>query len=109
MSVQFCRLPRRLCKPTPLDGTDVIAAPVAGLVVYKKRLGDRVEKGEVVAEMLDLTADDPLTARTPVHSRASGLFFSRQVQKLVTPGTAVCKVAGAEKLPHRKAGNLLEA
>ncbi|MDH3229454.1 MAG: M14 family metallopeptidase [Alphaproteobacteria bacterium] len=102
-------LPRPLCEPTPLDGTDVVAAPVAGIVVYKKRLGDRVEKGEVVAEMVDLTADDPLAARTPVHSRASGLFFSRQVQKLLTPGTSVCKVAGAEKLPHRKAGNLLEA
>ncbi len=102
-------LPAPLCEPTPLDGTDVIAAPVAGLAVYKKQLGDRVEKGEVVAEIVDLTADDPLTARTPVHSRTSGLFFSRQAQKLLTPGASVCKVAGAEKLPHRKAGNLLEA
>lgn len=102
-------LPAPLCEPTPLDGTDVIAAPTAGVVVYKKQLGDRVEEGEVVAEMVDLTADDPLNARTPVHSRAGGLFFSRQVQKLLTPGTSVGKVAGARKLPHRKAGNLLEA
>jgi predicted deacylase len=103
------QLPTPLCEPTPLEGTDVIAAPVAGIVAYKKRLGDRIEKGEVVAEMVDLTADDPLTARTPVYSRASGLFFSRQAQKLLSPGASVCKVAGAEKLPHRKAGNLLEA
>lgn len=102
-------LPEPLCEPTPLDGTDVIAAPVAGIAVYKKRLGDRVERAEVVAEMVDLTADDPLNARTQVHSRASGLFFSRPVQKLLTPGMTVCKVAGTEKLPHRKAGNLLEA
>ncbi len=101
-------LPTPLCEPTPLDGTDVIAAPVAGIVAYRKRLGDRVEKGEVVAEMVDLTADDPLTARTPVHSRASGLFFSRAAQKLLPPGASVGKVAGPEKLPHRKAGNLLE-
>jgi len=102
-------LPQPLCEPTPLDGTDVIAAPAAGLVVYKKRLGDVVEAGEAVADIVDLVADDPLTARTAVLSRASGVLFSRQVQKLVAPGTSVCKVAGAEKLPHRKAGNLLEA
>lgn len=102
-------LPTPLCEPTPLDGTDVIAAPVAGIVAYKKRLGDRVEKGEVVAEMVDLTADDPLTARTPVHSRATGLFFSRAAQKLLSPGASLGKVAGPEKLPHRNAGNLLEA
>ena len=102
-------LPQPLCEPTPLDGTDVIAAPAAGLVVYKKRLGDLVEAGEAVADIVDLVADDPLTARTAVLSRASGVLFSRQVQKLVAPGTSVCKVAGAEKLPHRKAGNLLEA
>ncbi len=78
-------------------------------MVYKKELGDQIDKGEVVAEIVDLTADDPLTARTPVHSRANGLFFSRQAQKLLAPGTSVCKVAGVEKLPHRKAGNLLEA
>lgn len=102
-------LPRALCQPTPLDGTDVVAAPSAGIVAYRKKLGEMVKKGEVVAEIVDLTADDPKTARTPVVSRADGLLFSRQVQKLVTPGTSLCKVAGAEKLAHRKAGNLLEA
>jgi len=102
-------LPAPLCEPTPLDGTDVIAAPTAGIVVYRKRLGDRVETGEVVAEVVDLTADDPLAARTPIVSRASGVLFSRQLHKLLTPGTSICKVAGSMPLPHRKAGNLLEA
>ena len=102
-------LPAPRCEPTPLDGTDVIPAPSAGIVAYRKQLGDRVVKGEVVADIVDLTADDPKTARTPVVSRADGLLFSRQVQKLVTPGTSLCKVAGAEKLAHRKPGSLLEA
>lgn len=102
-------LPEPLCEPTPLDGTDVIPAPSAGIVAYKKQPGDRVAKGEIVAEIVDLTAENPKDARTPVVSRADGLLFSRQVQKLVTPGTSVCKIAGAEKLAHRKAGSLLEA
>jgi len=101
-------LPAPLCEPTPLDGTDVVKAPSAGIVAYRKELGDRVGKGEIVAEIVDLTADDPSQARTPVVSQASGLLFSRQVQKLLAPGVTVCKVAGTEKLAHRKAGNLLE-
>jgi hypothetical protein len=101
-------LPKPLCEPTPLEGTDVVKAPSAGIVAYRKQLGDRVERGEVVAEMVDLTAENPATGRTPVTSRASGLLFSRQVQKLLTPGATVCKVAGAEKLAHRKPGSLLE-
>ena len=100
--------PAPLCEPTPLDGADVVKAASAGLVVYRKEPGDRVENGEVVAEIIDLTADDPANARTPVVSRANGLLFSRQVQKLLTPGATVCKVAGAESLDHRKAGSLLE-
>jgi predicted deacylase len=102
-------LPEPRCEPTPLDGTDVIGAPSAGIVAYRKKLGELVKKGEVVAEIVDLTAEDPKNARTPVVSRADGLLFSRQVQKLVTPGTSVCKIAGAEKLAHRNAGSLLEA
>lgn len=101
-------LPAPLCAPTPLEGADVVRAPSAGIVAYRKELGDRVETGEVVAEMVDLTADDPSKARTPVLSRAGGLLFSRQMQKLMAPGATVCKVAGAEKLEHRMAGNLLE-
>ncbi len=102
-------LPAPRCEPTPLDATDVIAAPVAGLVAYRKALGEHVEKDEVVAELVDLAADDPAKARIPVVSRTSGVFFSRQFQKMLSAGTSIGKVAGKKPLPHRKPGNLLEA
>lgn len=101
-------LPAPLCEPTPLDGTDVVRAPSAGIVAYRKEPGGPVEKGEIVTEMADLTAEDPWQARTPVVSQASGLLFSRQLQKLLAPGAAVRKVPGAEKPAHRKAGSLPE-
>jgi len=103
------KLPKARCRPTRLEGTDVLKAPVAGLVAYRKQLGDRVAKGEVVADIVDLTAADPTQARTPVVSRADGILFSRSIRKLLAAGETVAKVAGAEKLAHRKAGNLLEA
>jgi len=102
-------LPKALGEATPLEGTDVIRAPAAGIVAYRKNLGDQVEAGDVIAEMIDLMADDPGQARTPIISKASGLFFARMNEKLVRPGAEICKVAGKEPLEHRKAGGLLEA
>lgn len=102
-------LPESLCAPTPLDGTDVLQAPASGLVVYHKALGDRVAAGETLAEIVDPAADDPSRARTPVVSSASGVLFTRTLRRMLAAGETVAKVAGAEPLPHRKAGSLLEA
>jgi len=101
-------LPQALGEATPLEGTDVIRAPGAGLVAYCKNLGERVEAGEVIGELIDLMADDPKQARTPIISKASGIFFARMNEKLVRQGAEISKVAGKEPLEHRKAGGLLE-
>ncbi len=91
----------------PLEGVDVVRAPRAGIVAYRKRLGDRVERGEIVAEIVDLEAADPVHGRTPVVSRASGLLFTSADRKLARPGQQLCKVAGREPLEYRKPGKLL--
>ncbi len=70
-------------------------------------LGARVEKGELMAELIDVEADDPAKARTPIYSRASGLFFARKADTLARSGNQIGKIAGAEPLTHRKSGNLL--
>lgn len=102
-------LPEPLCEPTPLEGTDLIYAPAAGIVVYHKALGDWVEAGEVVAELVSLLAEHNEPARTPLVSRASGLFFAHMGDRMVAPGAALAKVCGAEPLTHRESGKLLEA
>jgi len=102
-------LPAPRCTPTPLSGTDVLQAPVSGLVVYRKALGDSIAAGETVAEIVDPAADDPERARTPVVSRADGVLLTRTVRRMLAAGETVAKVAGAEPLPHRRAGSLLEA
>ncbi|MBL6932700.1 MAG: succinylglutamate desuccinylase/aspartoacylase family protein [Rhodospirillales bacterium] len=102
-------LPESQGEPTPLEGTDVIRSPGAGVLAYHKHLGDWVQAGETVAELIDLMADDPKQARTPITSKASGLFFARMNEKLVRQGAEICKVAGKEPLEHRKAGGLLES
>ncbi len=100
-------LPPTRCRATPLNGMDVLTAPSAGVVAYCKQLGDRVMAGEVVAELVTLTGSDPVAGRTPIRSRADGIFFARMAEKFARPGQSVCKIAGAEDLPHRVDGNLL--
>ncbi|MBK8753472.1 MAG: succinylglutamate desuccinylase/aspartoacylase family protein [Candidatus Competibacteraceae bacterium] len=101
-------LPELRCEPTPLNGVDVLTAPAAGVVVYRKRLGEVVAAGEVVAELVDPLGEPLGMARTPIHSKTDGLLFARMSERLVRPGQKFCKVAGREPLDYRQAGQLLE-
>jgi len=100
-------VPEPLCEATPLDAVDIVRAPRAGIVAYKCALGDTVTAGEVIAELVDPMAEDPLKARMPLATRADGLVFSTRIDKFVWPGQTVAKVAGRAPLPERK-GLLLE-
>jgi predicted deacylase len=102
-------LPGPLCSPTPLEGTDIIYAPSAGVLVYHKKLGDKVSKGEIVAELIDPTAESQELARTPLISRTSGLFLTHITECLVAPGASLIKICGEHPLEHRESGKLLEA
>ena len=100
--------PPEIPDPYRLEEVDVLHAPVGGLLAYKKEVGDMVEEGDVIAELIDVTAP-PESSRTPVRSRTSGLMFTRHHQRLVQPGEGIAKVAGRTPLAHRKTTNLLEA
>ena len=82
------------CAATPLDAADYIYVPVAGLIAYKVALGDRVRKGDVVAEIVDPLADDPVHARTPIHAMTDGLVISRCLKKLAAPGDSIGIIVG---------------
>lgn len=94
---------------TPLHCTDVLYAPVAGLVSYKIPLGSMVRTGDVVAEVIDPAATSPQAARVTVTAGTDGRFFARMDQRLVGAGTGIAKIAGTDPLDHRKEGALLEA
>ena len=91
--------PDLLCQPTPLAGSDNLVAPVAGVVSYRLAPGDRVEAGAVVADIVDPSEADWHRARTPVASRASGIFYGRRPSRLVRPGQSFAVVSGSEELP----------
>ncbi len=94
-------LPPLQCDATPLEAMQQVTAPVAGIVVYRAPLGERVEAGDVVAEIVD-----PLGGSVEVRARTSGVLFARHDQPIAWPGKVIGKIAGAEPLPERK-GQLL--
>ena len=100
-------LPKAQCEATRLEATDIVRAEAPGVLAYKVEIGDQVKKGQVIADLIDPMADDPLKARTPILSQTDGLVLTRLIQKLVRPGAAIAKIVGREPLAYRK-GKLLD-
>lgn len=91
-----------------LAAVEVVEAPRAGLVVFARELGERVEAGALIAHLVDPAAEDPARARQPVFAAQTGLIVSRVDAKLVRPGERIMKIAGDRPVPGREAGALLE-
>jgi len=99
--------PAPACKATPLDGVDMVKSPGTGLVAWQCQIGEFVNKGDVIAELVDIEAEDPATARTPIRTETSGVLFARKATTLIRSGDNLCKIAGSEKLASRQSGPLL--
>jgi uncharacterized protein len=96
------QVPEALCAPTPLAASEPVPAPTYGIVVFQAKVGDRLKKGDVVADIVD-----PLTGVvTPVPSPTDGVMFARVSLRFATEGMRLAKVAGLEA---RRTGKLLSA
>lgn len=83
-------LPPALCAPTPLAGSEALAAPVAGLLSYVAALGAVLAEGDPVAEITN-----PLTgAVTPVRAGTTGVFYARPATRIAEAGKRLGKIAG---------------
>lgn len=92
---------------TDLRATEIVRAERAGLLAYCVELGEQVQKGQKIAELIDLDGEDAFVKRTPVLAGASGLILSRNTSKYVWRGAAITKIVGNEILESRD-GLLLE-
>ncbi|MGI9026936.1 MAG: deacylase, partial [Burkholderiaceae bacterium] len=77
-----------------------LIAPHACVIAFVKALGDRIEAGDVVAEVIDPLAG----VVTPIRARYAGTLYTRALRRYASPGMTVARVAG--KTPFRS-GNLL--
>ena len=87
---------------TPLAAVEPIKATCSGVVVYRCQVGDDLEPGDAVADIVD-----PLRATaTPLVSEHGGRLFARQLQRFATAGETIAKVAGRTAY---RSGDLLSA
>lgn len=93
-------LPPALCEATPLACSEPIIAPVAGVIAFHHRPGDRVSEGDAIADILDPATGTITTMRTTT----SGVMYARCSTRLATPGTRLAKVAGTS---IKRTGKLL--
>lgn len=96
--------PQMMPVPTELTATQLVKAPLCGILVQKVALGQQVQIGDCVAAIVD-----PMTGqRTDVFAGTSGRVFAMSSRRMARPGTVICKIRGIEVLPDRK-GHLLTA
>ncbi|AXN44340.1 Succinylglutamate desuccinylase / Aspartoacylase family protein [Mycobacterium marinum] len=93
--------PALSCRATALTAMAQLRSPVTGLVAYRRRLGDLVRKGDLVATVID-----PLGEETELRAETDGRLFARHSQPYAWPGRVIGKIAGEIPLEGRK-GNLL--
>ena len=87
---------------TPLRGVEHLKAPAPGVVVFFKAPGDRIDKGEVIAEVVNPLAEGPQNRITSVKSAVSGIVFSINTDRYARPGRILAKIAG--KVPIKEKG-----
>ncbi|MGB9107817.1 MAG: succinylglutamate desuccinylase/aspartoacylase family protein [Telluria sp.] len=90
LDIERVPLPALLAEPTPLEGVEPLAAPHSGVLVFLKRLGERVQENEAVADIVNPVSGKVSTLRA---SRA-GVLFASTAHRHLLRGMHVCKIAG---------------
>ncbi|SFD37578.1 succinylglutamate desuccinylase/aspartoacylase family protein [Massilia yuzhufengensis] len=85
-------IPEALCGTTPLDAVEPLHAPHAGVLVFHKKLGDRVEANEPIADIVNPVSGQVST----VSASHAGLLFASTAHRHLLRGMHVCKIAGEE-------------
>jgi predicted deacylase len=89
------KLPEVETTTVGVEQVKLVAATVAGVVVYHCELNDFVEKGALLAEIVLL--DEPSPTRVPISAPCPGLVFSQTNEFYVSPGQTVAMLATREK------------
>jgi uncharacterized protein len=87
--------------PTDLRATEYLRAPAAGLLIYCVELGQRVDKGDRVADLLRLDGAGAFVERQPIVAGTSGVVLSRMTTKYVWRNANIAKIVGSEIIESR--------
>ena len=91
----------------PFEATDVVRVDRAGLVAYRVDLGQRVAKGQPIADLIALDGPEAFIGRTPILAATDGFVLTRSLRKYAARSENIAKIVGTTPLPQRR-GYLLE-
>jgi hypothetical protein len=94
--------------PTPFEATEVLRADAPGLLAYRVELGDKVIKGQPIADLIAMHGPEAFMSRRPILAGTDGFILSRVMGKYVTRGASIAKIVGTEVLQARAGAYLLE-
>ena len=106
LSGKATKLPPLRNPATPLRGVAHIKATAPGVVIYFKKPGDRIKKGDVIAEIVNPLEGDQNSRVTRTKSDIDGILISVNVDRFARPGRLLAKIAGKKPLTD-KGENLL--
>lgn len=93
---QVKELPPLIREPHPLEGLSYVAAPVAGVAVYLVDVGEWVEKGQAIVDILD-----PINlTKTTVSSPVDGVVFAHSAQRLARPERILMSISSPVEHGH---------
>ena len=99
--------PEQTSTATPFEATEIVRVDRPGLLAYRVDLGQLVQKGQPIADLIALDGPEAFIGRTPVLAGTDGLVLTRSLRKYVARGENIAKIVGTTPLPQRR-GYLLE-
>ncbi|SAK90799.1 succinylglutamate desuccinylase/aspartoacylase [Caballeronia fortuita] len=81
---------------TPLAGCEYVQAPISGVILHRRDIGERIRAGDVIADVLD-----PLDDRVvPLVAQTDGVLYARHWTRFATAGMLVARIAGENAARH---------
>ncbi len=94
-------LPPLRNEATSLRAVEQVKAPTAGVVVFLKKPGDRIQKGETLAEIVNPLEIEKDKRLVTVKSCTEGILFSVNTDRFARPGRILAKIAGKKPLKQK--------
>lgn len=91
-------LPALISGATSLRGAEYLRAPSTGVVIFLKKVGQRVKKGEPVIEIVNPLENKSKKRITRVQSSTAGILVSTILDRYARPGRILAMVAGKKPL-----------
>lgn len=100
--------PKSMPAATPFEATEIVRVDRPGMIAYRVDLGERVSKGQPIADLIALDGPEAFMSRMPIFAGTDGFILSRSLTKYVTRGANIAKIVGMQPLPSRRGAYLLE-